>query len=134
MKRILRRISGTLNALAIVAIKPSALPLGSTSVQVPPAPSIASRAVALNPCADTTRFLRSSAPRPRIFTGTCLRVASPRARSVSGVTSAPSSNRFRSARFTGWVWVRNGSNGIDFFMCGPRSFRILMCSGIWPPS
>ena len=36
--------------------------------------------------------------------------------------------------FTGWVCVRNGSNGIDFFMCGPRSFRMRMWIGIWPPS
>ena len=35
---------------------------------------------------------------------------------------------------TGWVWVRNISKGIDFFMCGPRSFRIRMWIGIWPPS
>ncbi len=35
---------------------------------------------------------------------------------------------------TGWVCVRNGSNGIDFFMCGPRSFRMRMWIGIWPPS
>ncbi len=32
--------------------------------------------------------------------------------------------------FTGWVCVRNISNGIDFFMCGPRSFRIRMWIGI----
>ena len=30
--------------------------------------------------------------------------------------------------------VRNGSNGIDIFFVGPRSLRIRMCSGIWPPS
>jgi hypothetical protein len=35
---------------------------------------------------------------------------------------------------TGWVWVRNGSNGIDFFICGPRNLRIRMWIGIWPPS
>ena len=36
--------------------------------------------------------------------------------------------------FTGWVCVRKGSNGIDFFMCGPRSFRMRMWIGICPPS
>ena len=35
---------------------------------------------------------------------------------------------------TGWVWVRKGSNGIDFFLCGPRSLRMRMWIGIWPPS
>ena len=35
---------------------------------------------------------------------------------------------------TGCVCVRNVSNGIDFFMCGPRSLRIRMWIGIWPPS
>ncbi len=49
--------------------------------------------------------------------------------------SAPSSKRAsRSRRFTGWVWVRNISKGIDFFMCGPRSLRIRMWIGICPPS
>src|SRR3954454_5578040 len=64
-----------------------------------------------------------------------LRVARPAAASVSGVTSAPASKRrSRSERFTGCVCVRNGSNGIDFFMCGPRSLRIRMWMGICPPS
>jgi len=35
---------------------------------------------------------------------------------------------------TACVCVRNGSKGIDFFMCGPRSLRIRMWIGIWPPS
>src|SRR5919199_118339 len=30
--------------------------------------------------------------------------------------------------------ARNGSKGIDFFMCGPRSLRIRMWIGICPPS
>ena len=30
--------------------------------------------------------------------------------------------------------VRNGSNGIDIFLCGPRSLRIRMWIGFWPPS
>ena len=38
------------------------------------------------------------------------------------------------SRLTACVCVRNGSNGIDFFMCGPRSLRIRMWIGIWPPS
>src|SRR5438309_1837891 len=64
-----------------------------------------------------------------------LRVARPLAVIASSVTSWPDSNRAsRSSRFTGWVWVRNGSNGIDFFMCGPRSLRIRMWIGFWPPS
>ena len=47
----------------------------------------------------------------------------------------PASKRSSSEdTLTGWVWVRKGSNGIDFFMCGPRSFRIRMWIGIWPPS
>ncbi len=51
------------------------------------------------------------------------------------MTAAPFSKRAsRSARLTGWVWVRNGSKGIDFFMWGPRSLRIRMWIGIWPPS
>lgn len=29
-------------------------------------------------------------------------------------------------RVPGWVLVRKFSKGIDFFMCGPRSFRIRM--------
>src|ERR687898_537197 len=93
-----------------------------------------SRAGALKPWAWTVRALDSS-PLARIFTGTSLRVARPFSRSPSGVTSAPASNRAsRSARLTGWVCVRNGSKGIDFFMCGPRSLRIRMWIGIWPPS
>ena len=35
---------------------------------------------------------------------------------------------------TGCVWVRNGPNGIDIFFVGPRSLRIRMWIGIWPPS
>ncbi len=51
------------------------------------------------------------------------------------MTSEPPSNRSsRSRRFTGWVCVRNFSNGIDFFMCGPRSLRIRMWIGVCPPS
>src|SRR3954469_22766058 len=74
-------------------------------------------------------------PWPSTLTGTPLRVARPSSRSESGVTSAPLSKRAsRSRRFTGWVWVRNFSNGIDFFMCGPRSLRIRMWIGFWPPS
>ena len=46
---------------------------------------------------------------------------------ASSVTEAPASKRAsRSTKLTGCVWVRNGSNGIDFFMCGPRSLRIRM--------
>src|SRR5437763_8140841 len=107
----------------------------STSWQTPPAPSIFSRAVLENPCAWTVRLLDNS-PCPSTFTGTPLRVARPAARRLSGVTSAPSSKRAsRSRRFTGCVCVRPYcSNGIDFFMCGPRSFRIRMWIGICPPS
>jgi hypothetical protein len=74
-------------------------------------------------------------PWPRIFTGIPVRVARPWTLSVCGVTESPSPKRAsRSRRLTGWVLVRNGSNGIDFFMCGPRSLRIRMWIGIWPPS
>src|SRR5437764_12939033 len=63
------------------------------------------------------------------------RLASPVAVIASSVTSWPDSKRAsRSSRLTTWVWVRNCSNGIDFFMCGPRSLRIRMWIGFWPPS
>src|SRR4051812_18084505 len=103
--------------------------------QVPPAASIFSRAVAENPCACTVSFFEMS-PWPSTLTGTPLRVARLFSRRASGVTSAPSSKRAsRSRRLTGWVCVRpNCSNGIDFFMCGPRSLRIRMWIGFWPPS
>ena len=101
---------------------------------MPPAPSIAVRADALKPWAWTVSGLDSS-PLPSTLTGTPLRVPRPLATSASSVTSAPWSKRAsRSPRFTACVWVRNGSNGIDFFMCGPRSLRIRMWIGIWPPS
>jgi len=46
---------------------------------------------------------------------------------ASTVTSAPASKRScKASMLTAWVCVRNGSNGIDFFMCGPRSFRMRM--------
>src|SRR5436305_1745619 len=103
-------------------------------VQVPPAASIFSRAVFEKACAWTVSFFFSS-PWPRILTGTSLRVARRLSARAPGLTSAPSSKRAsRSARFTGCVWVRKASNGIDFFMCGPRSLRIRMWIGFWPPS
>ena len=99
----------------------------------PPAFSIFSRAEALKAWARTVSFFVSS-PRASIFTG-WRRLARPAARSVSGVTSSPASKRAsRSATLTGWVWVRNGSNGIDIFLCGPRSLRVRMWIGFWPPS
>ncbi len=100
---------------------------------MPPAASIFSRAAALKPWARTVSFFESS-PRARTLTGS-ERFARPFSRSVSGVTSAPASKRCsRSARLTGWVRLRNFSNGIDFFICGPRSLRIRMWIGFWPPS
>src|SRR6478609_3861247 len=64
-----------------------------------------------------------------------LRVPRPLATIASMVTSSPLSKRSSSdSTFTGWVCVRNISKGIDFFMCGPRSLRIRMWIGIWPPS
>src|SRR3954451_6657791 len=102
--------------------------------QVPPAASIASRAAALNLCAWTVSGFVIS-PLASTFTGMPFFVHSPCECSVSSVTESPDSKRAsRSAMFTGWVCVRNGSNGIDFFMCGPRSLRIRMWIGIWPPS
>src|SRR4051812_28538849 len=93
-----------------------------------------SRAAALNLCAWTVSGLDSS-PLARILTGMPRRLPRPLAWSASSVTSAPESKRFsRSERLTGCVCVRNGSKGIDFFMCGPRSLRIRMWIGIWPPS
>src|SRR3954447_15437647 len=101
---------------------------------VPPAASMAERAAALNPWACTVSGLLSS-PLARTLTGMPLRVARPLPTIASTVTSAPESKRAsRSARLTGCVCVRNISNGIDFFMCGPRSLRIRMWIGIWPPS
>src|ERR671933_1131590 len=95
---------------------------------------MASRAAALNACAWTVSGLEIS-PLASTLTGTPLRVPRPFSRSASRVTAAPDSNRAsRSDRFTGCVCVRNGSKGIDFFMCGPRSLRIRMWIGIWPPS
>src|SRR5215203_1639252 len=125
------RISGTLNALRNVR---STGGYSSISWQVPPAASIFSRAVAEKPWACTVSAFEIS-PWPRIFTGTSRRVARFFSRRESGVTSDPLSKRAsRSRRFTGWVCVRNFSNGIDFFMCGPRSLRIRMWIGVWPPS
>src|SRR4051794_15926681 len=64
-----------------------------------------------------------------------LRLPSPLPASASSVTSAPESKRrSRSARLTGCVCVRKGSKGIDIFFVGPRSLRIRMWIGIWPPS
>src|SRR5919107_4965607 len=95
---------------------------------------MASRADALNLCAWTVSGLVIS-PLPSTLTGMPFFVHRPLPLSVSSVTSSPLSKRAsRSARLTGWVCVRNGSNGMDFFMCGPRSLRIRMWIGIWPPS
>src|SRR6185436_17864994 len=106
----------------------------SISWQVPPAASIFSRAVFEKPWACTVSAFDSS-PWPRILTGTSRRVARFFSRRESGVTSDPASKRVsRSRRLTGWVCVRNFSNGIDFFMCGPRSLRIRMWMGVCPPS
>src|SRR3954452_18804235 len=93
-----------------------------------------SRAAALNAWAWTVSGLVSS-PLARILTGMPRRLPRPFAWSASSVTSAPESKRLsRSERLTGCVCVRNGSKGIGFFMCGPRSLRIRMWIGIWPPS
>src|SRR5215217_8384051 len=95
---------------------------------------MASRADALNLCAWTVSGLVIS-PLPSTLTGMPFFVHRPLPLSVSRLTSSPLSKRAsRSARLTGCVCVRNGSNGIDFFMCGPRSLRIRMWIGIWPPS
>src|SRR3954466_14773496 len=73
-------------------------------------------------------------PRARILTG-WRRLARPASRRDSGVTSSFALKRAsRSERLTGCVWVRNFSNGIDIFLFGPRSFRIRMWIGFWPPS
>src|SRR3954468_23490818 len=95
---------------------------------------MASRALPENLCAWTVSFLES-VPLARILTGTSLRLPRPLAFSASSVTSSPASKRrSRSWRVTACVCVRNGSKGIDFFMCGPRSLRIRMWMGICPPS
>ena len=134
VNRTFFRISPTRNAPRIVEINgaPSRRRGGlvllrlSISWQVPPAASICSRAAAAKPWAWTVNGLVSS-PLASTLTGMPLRVARPLATIASSVTAAPASNRLsRSRRLTGWVCVRNGSNGIDFFMCGPRSLRIRM--------
>ena len=139
MKASFLRISGTRNELRIVATTTrSALP-GQVGVLLddlatPPAVSIAARADFENACAWTVSGFVSS-PLPRILTGTSRRVARPAAFSASTSTAAPESKRFsRSTRLTGWVCVRNVSNGIDIFLFGPRSLRIRMWIGVWPPS
>src|SRR4051795_9594018 len=106
----------------------------SMTTAVPPAASMASRAAPLNACACTVSFF-DRAPLARTLTGMSLRLPRPLAFSASRVTSSPASKRrSRSWRLTACVCVRNGSKGIDFFMCGPRSLRIRMWMGIWPPS
>src|SRR4051794_19212629 len=95
---------------------------------------MASRAAPLKACAWTVSFLDSE-PLASTLTGMSLRAPRPLAFSASSVTSSPASKRrSRSWRLTACVCVRKGSNGIDFFMCGPRSLRIRMWIGIWPPS
>ena len=42
--------------------------------------------------------------------------------------------RLEVVQVDGCVCVRNGSNGIDIFLFGPRSLRIRMWIGFWPPS
>src|ERR1019366_2885345 len=102
----------------------------STRVRVPPAASMRARALALKPWAWTVRALLSS-PLASALTGTSLRGARPLAFISSIVTSVPASKRLSSEEMlTGWVCVRKGSKGIDFFMCGPRSFRMRMWIGI----
>ena len=89
--------------------------------------------MALKAWALTVSFFEIS-PWPRILTGS-RRLARPASRSDSGVTSSPASKRAsRSERLTGCVCVRNFSNGIDIFLFGPRSLRIRMWIGFWPPS
>src|SRR3954470_13842871 len=101
---------------------------------LPPAASMASLADAENLCAWTVSGLLI-APLARILTGTSLFLARPDVLRASSVTSAlASKRRSRSCTFTPCVYVRNISNGIDFFMFGPRSLRIRMWIGIWPPS
>src|SRR4051812_35503432 len=95
---------------------------------------MAERAAALNLCAWTVSGLESS-PFASTFTGMPFFVHSPCECSASSVTASPDSKRAsRSPMLKTCVCVRNGSNGIDFFMCGPRSFRMRMWIGIWPPS
>src|SRR5437763_14768090 len=106
----------------------------SSTTQLPPAASIRDRALALKAWAWTVRGLVNS-PLARILTGIPFLVASRCVRSCSSVTASPASKRAsRSRRLTACVWVLNGSNGIDFFMCGPRNFRMRMWIGFWPPS
>src|SRR3954452_359679 len=95
---------------------------------------MAERAAALNLCAWTVSGLESS-PFASTFTGMSFFVHSPCECSASSVTASPDSKRAsRSAMLNTCVCVRKGSNGIDFFICGPRSLRMRMWIGIWPPS
>ena len=62
-------------------------------------------------------------------------MARPAAFSAARSTDAPSSKRaLEVVEVHGCVCVRNGSNGIDIFLFGPRSLRIRMWIGFWPPS
>ena len=76
-----------------------------------------------------------SSPLARILTLISLRVPSPLSTIAATSTVASASKRAsRSPMFTGCVCVRKGSNGIDFLLFGPRSLRMRMWIGIWPPS
>ena len=73
-----------------------------SSVSVPPAASIFSRAVAEAPCTVIVSFFVSS-PSPSSFTSLRTERIRPFAFSVSGVTSSPASKRSRSRTLTGCV-------------------------------
>jgi hypothetical protein len=126
VKAIFLRMSATLKAFAIV------LSIRTPECDRNRRPLDLLLAAALKACARTSSFFEMS-PRARILTGSC-RFASPFPSATQGYLGACVEALPRGRQVDGWVLVRKFSNGIDFFMCGPRSFRIRMWIGFWPPS
>ena len=87
---------------------------------MPPAPSIFSRAEAEIAWTRTVSFFVTS-PTPSSFTSVRVFLIKRLETSVSGVTSSPASNRSRSRRLTGCMYVRNGPIGIASADVAPRS-------------
>ena len=104
------------------------------SWQVPPAASIRSRADFENSWACTVSFFVELAAAQHLDRDVAAgrQAAGLQRREVD--RRAVVEPRSRSSRLTGCVCVRNGSNGIDIFLFGPRSLRIRMWIGFWPPS
>ena len=93
-----------------------------------------SRAVALKACACTVETLGQLAAGEDLDRDPLARAEAGAAQRLERDLRAGLEAGLEVGMLTGWVWVRNGSNGIDCFLCGPRSLRIRMWIGIWPPS